>query len=163
VGSDSEISDAEDDEEVQSQHEHTPQPPMPAASQRSEILITSGDSSIVCGQAPDGRHQEAGPSSETTFWLKQLFSGSDSDEPTKLQPVTIGICRSKLKLKLKRKTAGKDRSETRKQKVCHPKGFEPVSDGKKGSGKDKAFKPLKNPYTKTLSSYSLQILTFNGC
>jgi len=75
-----EISDAEDEEEVPSQPDHTPQPPVPAASQGSEIVIASGDSSIVCAQAPDWRHQEAGPSTETTSLLKQLFSGSESDD-----------------------------------------------------------------------------------
>jgi len=65
------MSDAEDDEEVQSQHEQTAEPPVSAASQGSEILITSEDSSSVCGQVPDCRHHEAGLSSETTFLLNQ--------------------------------------------------------------------------------------------
>jgi len=125
-----EMSDADHNEEVPSQHEQTPELPMSAASQGSEILITSGDSSIWCGQAPDRRHQEAGPSSETTSLLKQLFAVSDSDETAKLQPEK-STCRSKLK------SASKDHSETRKQKVCHPKGFEPESDGQKGRGKVK--------------------------
>ena len=98
-----EISDAEDEEEVSSQPDHTPQPP---ASQGSEIVISSGDSSIACAQAPDWRHQDAGPSTETTSLLKQLFSGSESDDPTQPQPETKG--KGKLKLKLKRKTARKE-------------------------------------------------------
>ena len=85
-----EISDAGDEEEVPSQPDHTPKPPVPAASQGSEIVISSGDSSIACAQAPDWRHQEAGPSTETTSLLKQLFSGSESDDPIQLQPETKG-------------------------------------------------------------------------
>jgi len=118
---------------------------VPAASQGSEIVISSGDSSIACAQAPDWRHQEAGPSTETTSLMKQLFSGSESDDPTQLQPETKG--KGKLKLKLK-KTARKEQCETRKQNVCHPKGFQPISDGKKGKGKGKSSKPLRNPYSK---------------
>jgi len=47
--------DHEDDDEVPSQVEQTQEPPVFAASQQSEILITSGSgqSSIVCDHVPD--------------------------------------------------------------------------------------------------------------
>ena len=51
--------DHKDDDELPSQVEQTPEPPVIAASQQSEILITSGSgqSRIVYGQVPYSKKQ----------------------------------------------------------------------------------------------------------
>jgi len=49
---------------------------------------------------------------------------------------------------LKRKSANKEKTETGRQKVCHPKGYQPASQGHKiRKRKGKASKPI-NPYGK---------------
>ena len=53
------LPDDDDDDQVPPQVEQTPEvPSMSAASQGSEILVTSGESSIVCGQAADSKKQQ---------------------------------------------------------------------------------------------------------
>jgi len=66
--------------------------------------------------------------------LNELISGSEMDKSTIQPPET------------KRKLPPR-KNKTRKQKVCHPKGFEPASQGRKtGKGKGKSSKFMKNPY-----------------
>jgi len=68
--------------------------------------------------------------------LNELISGSEMDKSTIQHLKQNGNCH-------------RGKNQTRKQKVCHPKGFEPASQGRKtGKGKGKASKLLKNPNAK---------------
>jgi len=135
-----------DDDEVPSQVEQTPEPPVIAASQQSEIWITSGSGqlSIVCGHVPDSKKQQAGTSLATDSLLKELFSGSETDQSTNQPPLdfvcgqvphsnqqqagtssatdslTIQRPERKRKLKLKLKTICQQRENRNTRAKCLP-------------------------------------------
>jgi len=170
--------DVEDDDVPSQRQPRPQTPEVVPSRQSEIVITSgSQQGSIACGQVARAENQQTGTSSAISTLLREMFSDSETDQPQittkkppsdfvcgqvpnsrqqKAGPSTTGDCgtvqgtekKKKLKLKLKRKSTAKDNTERGGQRVCHPKGYAPSSQGHKTrKGKGKASKPM-NPYGK---------------